>query len=294
MLLVGWNSYFLKKCSESPFTRAQAGRHGKLSFCIIIISKCWSVLGWMTCDDPSGAWQCAAEKSVRWTRSGRRWRRSLKWRRCVRRNLLTKKTFVEVFGEDNTRPKHHHRLHIPDAALLLGFLPDTAPHEKKHRVMKSGELVDNQAKRLSDALALQKSLLPRLLVSTATMTNEFHLFKFELIGHTKPCSQQEQEFFQDAGLRKAPGVHVLSLTIWKGSVVFTCAGTGLVDACFAGPVAGYFLRVEELQHDATHSWGTAWKRCTGQNFYVLRLSMTTRIEMPVWQRSDGNLMICVH
>ena len=44
--------------------------------------------------------------------------------------LAHQNTFVEVFGADSVRPKHHHRLHIPDAALLLGFLPSTAPQEK--------------------------------------------------------------------------------------------------------------------------------------------------------------------
>lgn len=61
----GLKFLFSEKCSGSPFTRARAGRHGKLSFCIIITLKCWSVLGWMKCDDPSGAWQPAAERSVR-------------------------------------------------------------------------------------------------------------------------------------------------------------------------------------------------------------------------------------
>ena len=77
-------------------------------------------------------------------------------------------------------------------------------------------------------------------------------------------------------------------------MVFTSAGTGLVDACFAGPVAGFFLRVEELQHDVTHSWGSVWKRCAGPNFYVLRLSMNARIQVPVWQRSEEDLLICLH
>ena len=47
-------------------------------------------------------------------------------------------------------------------------------------------------------------------------------------------------------------------------------------------------------HDVTHSWGSVWKRCAGPNFYVLRLSMNARIQVPVWQRSEEDLLICLH
>ena len=44
--------------------------------------------------------------------------------------------FLETYGEDLVRPKHHYALHLPRQLCLVGFLFSTLTHERKHRAFK--------------------------------------------------------------------------------------------------------------------------------------------------------------
>ena len=75
--------------------------------------------------------------------------------------------FNAAWGSEWSKPKHHHRFHLPAACVALGFLPTCEIHEKKHTVLKGGGLVDRMEHLLSDGLAFQKAILPRMLQACA-------------------------------------------------------------------------------------------------------------------------------
>ena len=75
-------------------------------------------------------------------------------------------SFTAAYGQDACIPKHHHRFHLPAAALKLGFLPHCETHESKHRCLKSGGLVDRQKGKLADHNQIQHQLVARFLEVT--------------------------------------------------------------------------------------------------------------------------------
>ena len=50
-------------------------------------------------------------------------------------------------SKESVIPKHHHRLHVPESCLKLGALPSVQTHESKHRILKSGGILDAQRAR---------------------------------------------------------------------------------------------------------------------------------------------------
>ena len=46
------------------------------------------------------------------------------------------KLFVEAYGYDCVRPKHHYALHLPEMLRIHGYLQSCIVHERKHRVTK--------------------------------------------------------------------------------------------------------------------------------------------------------------
>ena len=44
--------------------------------------------------------------------------------------------FIQVYGEDAVKPKHHYSLHLPLQLLIFGALLSTLVLERKHRAFK--------------------------------------------------------------------------------------------------------------------------------------------------------------
>ena len=44
--------------------------------------------------------------------------------------------YIEAYGDDAVRPKHHYVMHLPDALLRFGTLIGTLTNERKHRMVK--------------------------------------------------------------------------------------------------------------------------------------------------------------
>lgn len=102
---------------------------------------------------------------------------------------LHQQDFNEAYGAENSVPKHHHRFHIPDGALKLGFLPHCETHESKHRCLKSGGIVDNQRGKLNEHAHFQYEVVTRMLKITRSESVEFGLTRWELLTPTKPACQ---------------------------------------------------------------------------------------------------------
>ena len=103
--------------------------------------------------------------------------------------------FVEAWGAEACKPKHHHRMHIPDAAENLGYLPDCGLQEKKHQILKGGGLLDNQKRSLGKSMQLQQAVLSRMLESS--LPSDVTFAKWTLEGQTSPASACLRRRLQD-------------------------------------------------------------------------------------------------
>eukprot|EP00438_Fugacium_kawagutii_P024892 Skav230367 [mRNA] locus=scaffold4112:352:7335:+ [translate_table: standard] len=202
------------------------------------------------------------------------------------------KAFVEAYGECSVRPKHHHRLHIPEATLLLGKLPDTAVHEAKHRVMKGGGLVDNQKHRLSDSYALQTALLPRLLLSTVHHANEHGLATWRLAPPVAAANTEVRQALQDNAMMEASAMTLLHVHICQHEPIFHERRAFTVLRCLRGN-AGLLLLLRPWHLIRNHTWGSAWQK-DPTTTVLLPVSTETVITQPSWWRQDTDNLLCLH
>eukprot|EP00438_Fugacium_kawagutii_P023364 Skav208167 [mRNA] locus=scaffold1044:128448:130484:- [translate_table: standard] len=206
--------------------------------------------------------------------------------------LQHQKAFVEAYGESSVRPKHHHRLHIPEATLLLGKLPNTAVHEAKHRIMKGGGLVDNQKHRLSDSYALQTALLPRLLLSTVHQANAHGLATWRLAPPVSAASREVRLALQDNAMMEASAMSLLQVQICQHEPIFHGGRAFTVLRCLRGN-AGLQLLLRPWQLIRNHTWGSAWQKSPTATV-LLPVSTETVITQPSWWRQDTDNLLCLH
>ena len=102
------------------------------------------------------------------------------------------------------RPKHHHRLHIPQACVVLGALPSCAAMEKKRRCLKGGGLFDKTESLVNQSARWQKAVNPKMLELSWSNTESFH--HASLSAAIKPASAGDQAAFTDTTPGKAQNV----------------------------------------------------------------------------------------
>ena len=161
--------------------------------------------------------------------------------------LRHQQKFFEAYGLDAMRPKHHHRLHIPEQTLLLGFVPNCALHEKKHQVLKGGGLVDRHKQKMRQAEALQRALLPRLLLQTADLAEKEGLGEWNLATPTRPAKGDLQSALQDPSLLCSKAATLLHRRVTAGEILFFSDKEAyVVQTCLRGNVIGLVLQVQPL------------------------------------------------
>ena len=207
--------------------------------------------------------------------------------------LEHQRRFVDAYGADAVKPKHHHRLHIPTAVLQLGVLPNCAVQESKHRVMKGAKLVDRQVGKLNEASQLQKSLLPRLLMTVAESANNHGLATWALSEPSKPADQLLRQSLNDSSLKASKKAELLQISIMQNDVIFWAESAGQVLCCLFGDETGMLLHMRPLQLIKRASWGSAWKQIQAETF-CLRMRVSHQIHRPTWVREDSNCVICLH
>ena len=166
--------------------------------------------------------------------------------------------FCEAYGEDVVIPKHHHRLHLPDAALKLQFLPQCEIHESKHRVLKSGGLVDRQKGKLHDHEHFQYQILCRLLDVTRQQAKDFGLARWEILPPVKLASPQMQAELNDETLETANRMQLRTWILKKGEPIILEDKAYVVQDCLSGKRTGLWLTLLPLQLINHHPWGSQW------------------------------------
>ena len=208
--------------------------------------------------------------------------------------LEHQRLFVDAYSEQSVKPKHHHRLHLAEAALKLGFLPNCTVHESKHRILKGHGLVNHQKARLTQALALQRSLLPRVLLSTTEMANRHGLGDWKLLSPIHVAPSYVRSGLGDASIVESQSMMLLQMTVRRNDVVFFPNDCGyMVDKCLRGDVCGMFLSAHKLQLVQRASWGSVW-RSIAQDAMFIRVCATDQLSKPTWRRIKDDLVHCLH
>ena len=206
--------------------------------------------------------------------------------------LCHQQRYVEAYGADSVIPKHHHRLHIPEACLKLGTLPSVEIHESKHRILKSGGVLDFQRARLDCPTALQRSVLTRLLLDTVRVAEEFGLGHWDLL----PPKHAAARHVLSAGSEtlQAEVMQLRNVTIHAGQPVFQGQRAWLVEACLSGDQQGPRLVCRALQLESHKPWGSIHKDC-GSPCCVLHPSPNDGWISPAFWRFDSasNEYICL-
>jgi hypothetical protein len=92
------------------------------------------------------------------------------------------KSFVEVYGEENCKPKHHYSLHLSKQLERDRILLDTFVHERKHRLIK----------QTYDCLRLVPDGVAKILVTRVNycqLWQEDNKQEFGLLGRLAPCPE---------------------------------------------------------------------------------------------------------
>ena len=203
------------------------------------------------------------------------------------------KIFRRVHDKKFLKPKHHHRLHLPSHALLLGCVPNCSTQEKKHQLLKSGGLVDRQAGKLSEYVHLQRSLLKRLLEAVADQSNEFGLNKWNLDA-PKEAPQTFRDKFAAADLRTSQSATLGKVTVYANEVLFCDSATVLIHGCFHCSSMGLFFEISQLQNINKYMWGSSWKLLPMPR-QIMLAKQNRRYTTPMWQRNiPGEIIQCLH
>ena len=174
-----------------------------------------------------------------------------------RAQLWHQQCYVEAYGQESVIPKHHHRLHVPESCLKLGALPSVQTHESKHRILKSGGILDAQRARLTNPGGLQKAVLPRLVLDTVRQINEHGFGRWDLLPPTWSAAGT-------TGLPlQADAMQLRNVIIRAGHPAFGLNETWIVDACLRGNAKDIQLVCRPLATIQKQPWGTVHANAAG-------------------------------
>ena len=199
--------------------------------------------------------------------------------------LEHQKKFVEAYTDDLVIPKHHHRLHVPDSALKLGFLPLCDVHESKHRVLKSGGLMDNQKGKINEHSNLQYQVVSRVLETTRDLSQKHGLTKWEITTCLKLAPVNLQRLFGDNSLATGKSMQLRQQILREEEPVFLADRAYVVKRCLQGNKAGLWLELLPLQLKDLFPWGSLWQ-CSHVAHEFCKPKAHHKIMLPVWWKCE--------
>ncbi|CAE7892636.1 unnamed protein product [Symbiodinium necroappetens] len=205
------------------------------------------------------------------------------------------RAFVECYGSQELRPKHHHRLHLPQQYLRFGCTPTCWPAEAKHQDFKKfyAEACSSQlAKSREGGFCI--AVLPRLLLRSIELLAENPPLlhgAFELL---EPFSQDE--VFAATGVAEcslASKCRVALLELWHGDILLWGAEQP------QGGLCRFFLQRDGVLHVAFEMLDL--QTCLPEE-YVFRRTKTTRMlrfsnlvhpRLPQWLCQEHDRLVCL-
>ena len=196
--------------------------------------------------------------------------------------------FILAHGAAATRPKHHHRLHLPSHALLFGDLPECSLQEKKHQILKSGGLADRQEGKLSNHKQLQQALCSRMLETVAEAAANRGMAKWGLDNPIKKAPPALCQQFQSNDLYTADSATLRIIHVRRDSILFCNESAVLIHTCLFSPQVGLFFHISRLELIKLYPWGSAWKRLEQREKEILLAKQTRLYNTPMWWREVNN------
>ena len=201
-----------------------------------------------------------------------------------------------AWGLQALKPKHHHRLHIPDAVVRLGALPSTEPQEKKHQCLKGTGVLDRQKRVLhEDPAQIQLAVLPRLIEATLHHATERGFCTWGPVMQGAVYAEEAlQRALADGSLQAVSALQLGNSTVRQDDLVMWEGRGGLVSRCLTGAVAGLLLQVSLLRRREQKPWGIVWQRLHGQE-PLLPVKKALRLSTATWWRfPDSETVVSLH
>ena len=202
------------------------------------------------------------------------------------------RAFVEAYGADKVRPKHHHRLHLPADILKLGFVPDCSAMEKKHQALKSGGIMDKHRAWVNVGKVWQEQTLGALcLVDDADATS----WNCKLLQEVRPASSESQRLFRDQSLERSLSARSASGTLFVGDHViwrWHGDGGGMIRDLVQSKQTTLRVRVTRTQIVSREPWGSVWDLTPRDTWH--RIDEAAQWTTARWWRSDGARITSIH
>ena len=193
------------------------------------------------------------------------------------------KAFVVAWGRAAIKPKHHHRLHVPAAAVALGRLPSTEQHEKKHRCVKGTGVLDRRKRVLhADPASLQLAVLPRLIESTLRCVGGGLGEWGPVMDGAVYVEEELQHALKDGTLQAVPALQLGLASLRADDLLLWQGRAGLVTRCLSGERAGMRAQVSLLELRERREWGVIWARTGRSAIFPVETCGGTSI--PPWWR----------
>ena len=200
--------------------------------------------------------------------------------------------FNSYYGEAAAKPKHHFRFHLHECSQLLGNVASCETHEAKHRIAKSGGLVDAQKGKLGNSAALQASLLPRMLLSVVDETNKHGLNAWGLRPPSRGADLHLQHKLRDATLQESCGLSLWHCKIEVGDVVLWASTGIIVERCLCGNACGVRVGGKPLTKASAERWGSVWQ--VQEDFELWALDVRNPHCQPSWWKFHDGFVSCLH
>ena len=198
-------------------------------------------------------------------------------------------------GLNAAKPKHHQARHLPSQALKLGYLPDCAVHESKHKVYKNG-LTERYTGLLREPIEFSHRVLAQLLLTVVSEINEK---KLDHWGIEKPPRSQAAEWLRQAlrcpDLETGKEVVLWNSRVSVGDVLLTSTDTaGVVAQCLSSSSQRRaFALLRPLRMVERCCYGTRWSRAT-QLEQVYEFCESKPYHMPQWWKLEEHSVLCLH
>jgi hypothetical protein len=190
--------------------------------------------------------------------------------------------FIEVYGEDNVKPKHHYALHIPQQAIDFSFLIDCWVLERKHRAQKRA------ANNVCWDSVWEESVNARILLESLDEQNTSP-FSDRLLGATAVAPQLASDIAAQHVV-VANNAFFRGMRIVHGDILFIENHAGQVAACMLVDghlqlLVNIFVHAPAMQHGR----GRRWMPQNGIAAIDLRTALLVQAECWYFEH-DGSLI----
>ncbi|CAE7526536.1 unnamed protein product [Symbiodinium sp. KB8] len=177
--------------------------------------------------------------------------------------------YVDAYGADETRPKHHHRFHLSEGCVLLKMMPSCMTHEAKHQIYKQN-LCDRYQSKVKVPRVFLRKCLTIMLETTVHQQKKLGMARWQL---NEPCNAAAgnlRRALSSSGLLEAKSMTMWQSTVSVGDVlIFSKQDAGVVLQCL-GDDQALWLLLQSLQHLSDHAWGCRWQLTQKQKLWKVR------------------------